>query len=35
MVRLDSGIATDGFRYVGEVTDPEDGVVSRFEYPRS
>jgi [ribosomal protein S5]-alanine N-acetyltransferase len=28
-------LAKCGFRYVGEITDPEDGVVSRFEYLRS
>lgn len=28
-------LAKCGFRYVGEVTDPEDGVVSRFEYLRN
>jgi RimJ/RimL family protein N-acetyltransferase len=27
-------LAKCGFKHVGEVTDPEDGVVSRFEYPR-
>ena len=23
-----------GFEHVGEITDPEDGIVSRFEFPR-
>jgi RimJ/RimL family protein N-acetyltransferase len=27
-------LAKCGFEHVGEVTDPEDGVVSRFEYSR-
>jgi len=27
-------LAKCGFTHVGEVTDPEDGVVSRFEYSR-
>jgi RimJ/RimL family protein N-acetyltransferase len=28
-------LAKCGFRHVGDVADPEDGVVARFEYPRS
>jgi RimJ/RimL family protein N-acetyltransferase len=28
-------LAKCGFRYVGEITDPEDGLVSRFEYARN
>jgi RimJ/RimL family protein N-acetyltransferase len=27
-------LAKCGFKHVGEITDPEDGIVSRFEYPR-